>query len=243
MGFSTAEVSAVRALPVVVGVDEAGRWQIDPGFVEVVFQSSASGKYHQVYLDGRLAGVTQAEDERTVTVAACESAASVIEVVAVDSEDRLQDFSASLTGFSDLQGARVNLSWFGGRYLGDTLDHFDVYGGPAGAVDDSRPLNAEPITAFPDGVNLGGFGSGGCGRGGWGRSAMAYSFLTPKFVSGQYTFEVLAVDSSGNSSGGPAARIEVEVRSLPRPPGGLHVAAYTAGPRTVTLSWTASLDV
>jgi len=243
MGFSTEDITAVRALPVVLAVAPDGSWQGDPGFIEVVFESDAEGMHHQAYVDGRLAGATLLTDDRSIIVAASEHAASAVEVVAVDVDDRLTDYSASLTGYGDAQGSRATLSWSGGRYLDDALDHFDVYGGPAGAIDYAAPLNAEPIPATVSGEDLGGFGCGGFGRGGWGRSAMTFTFTTAKRFPGDWEFEVVAVDASGNATGGAEAQAAVELAGLVRPPSDFVVSGYDAQTQTATLAWTASPDV
>ena len=243
MGFSTEDVTAVRALPVVLAAAPGGSWQGDPGFIEVVFASDAEGKHHQAYVDGRLAGATLSTDDRSIVVAAAEHAASAVEVIAVDADDRLTDYSASLAGYGDAQGSRVTLSWAGGRYLDDALDHFDVYGGPTGEINYTAPLNAEPIPATVDGENLGGFGRGGFGRGGWGRSAMTFTFTTAKRFPGDWEFEVVAVDASGNATGGAEAQAAVELAGLARPPSDFAVSDYDAETQTAALAWTASPDV
>lgn len=243
MGFSTEEVTAVRALPVVLTAGPEGTRQSEPGFTEIVFESAAEGKHHQAYVDGRLAAVTLSPEDRVMIAPLAEHAVSVVEVVSVDAEDRLTDFGASLSGYGDAQGARAELTWSGGRYLDDGLDHFDVYGGPVGEIDTSAPLNAEPIPATVGGANLGGFGCGGFGRGGWGRSAMRFTFVTAKYFPGTYAFEVVAVDASGNTVGGQAAQVEVALEGLVRPPSDLAVAAYDGQTQTATLAWTASADL
>jgi hypothetical protein len=241
MGYSITEISGVRAMPVVLAVDAAGQWQTDPGFVEVVFTSSAVGMQHQVYVDGRLAGSTLSTADRSVIVAAPQTAASVIEVAAVDPGDRLTDFSASLAGFSATQGACVELVWAGGSYLGSDLDHFDVYGGPVGAIDYSRPLNAEPLGKIGDCPYFEGFGHGGFGRGGWGRSAMTFTFITAKHFNGTYSFEIRSVDTAGNAAPGP--QVTVQVQGLPRPPSALKIASYNTGTQAASLAWAGSPDM
>jgi hypothetical protein len=241
MGYSITEISGVRAMPVVLAVDAAGRWQTDPGFVEVVFTSSAVGMQHQVYVDGRLAGATLSTADRSVIVAAPQTAASAIEVAAVDPGDRLTDFSASLAGFSAAQGTCVELVWAGGSYLGADLDHFYVYGGPAGAIDYSRPLNAEPIGKPGSVPSFEGLGCGGFGRGGWGRSAMTFTFITQKYFNGTYSFEIRSVDAAGNAASGP--QVTVQVQGLPRPPRDLSIASYNSGSRAASLAWAGSPDI
>ncbi|MBN2583385.1 MAG: hypothetical protein JXL80_09970 [Planctomycetes bacterium] len=243
MGFSTAEVSNVRALPRAVSADDQGYGCRELGFAEVVFQSSATGKHHQAYVDGRLAAVSVSTEDRVLVVAVPEAAAALIEVVAVDADNRLTDFGDQLSGFDDEDASRVELTWCGGRYLDDHLDHFQVYGGPAGAIDYDRPLNAEPIAALIGGENLGGFGRGGLGRGGFGRSAMTFTFVTAKHLPGSYDFEVLAVDVSGNVTNGPPVAVQATVRSFPRPPEDLAVTTYDDEMQTVTLAWSPSEDV
>jgi len=243
MGFSTEDITAVRALPVVLAVSPDGTWQADPGFIEVVFQSDAEGEHHQAYVDGRLAGATLSTDDRSIIVAAAEHAGSAVEVIAVDVDDRLTDYGASISGYADEHGSRVTLTWSGGRYLDDELDHFDVHGGPTGDIDYDAPLNAEPIPATAGGENLGGFGRGGFGRGGWGRSAMAFTFTTDKRFPGDWEFEVVAVDASGNATGGAAAQVAVALAGLARPPSDFAVSEYAPQTQTATLTWTASPDV
>jgi hypothetical protein len=243
MGFTTADITAVRALPVFLARGADGRNFAEPGFTELAFESVAEGKHHQAYLDGRLAGATLSADDRSLIVPVSEQAASVVEIIAVDPNDRLADFSDQLTGYADAAGSRVELSWCGGRYLDDALDHFDVYGGPAGSIDYAVPLNAEPIGATVDGENLGGFGRGGFGCGGLGRSAMAFRFVTAKLAPGTWSFEIVAVDSSGNATGCPAARIDATIAAPPRPPTDFALSSYDPATRTATLTWTPSPDV
>ena len=243
MGYSTAEISGVRALPSAVSADDRGAGSAEPGFIEVRFESSAVGKHHQAYVDGRLAAVSVTTADRVLTAAAGATAASVVEVVAVDPEDRWTDFGVALSGFGGSDGSRVRVTWYGGRYLGDDLDHFEVYGGPAGSVDYEHALNAEPIAATVGGEWLGGFGRGGYGRGGHGRSATALSLVTEKLAPGEYDFEVLAVDGSGNVTDGPPATVRATVRGYARPPATVAVTGYDAATQTAEVSWSASEDV
>lgn len=243
MGFTVEGISAVRALPVALAADADTRCHAEPGFMDVVFQSSAQDKHHQVYVDGRLAGASLSTEDRSIIVPAAEQHGSAVEVIAVDAEDRLVDFSASLTGHANAQGARVRLTWLGGRWQDDHLDHFDVYAGPVGEIDTSAPLNAEPISITIDGADLGGFGRGPFGRGGWGRSATSHEFTTPKFAPGTYGFEVAAVDASGNVTGGPVAQVAVTLAGPLRPPEDFTVADYDAATRAATLAWSPSPDL
>jgi len=226
-----------------VSADDRGVAAVEPGFIEVRFESSAAGKHHQAYVDGRLAAVSVTTADRVLRAAACTTAASVVEVVAVDPEDRWTDFGGELSGFAGPEGSRVRVTWYGGRYLGDDLDHFDVYGGPAGSVDREHPLNAEPIAATVGGQWLGGFGRGGYGRGGYGRSATAYELVTEKLGPGEYEFEVVAVDAWGNATGGPTATVRATVRGYARPPATVSVTGYDAETRTAEVSWSASEDL
>ena len=196
---------------------------------------------HQVYVDGRLAGATLSTADRSVIVAAPQTAASAIEVAAVDPGDRLTDFSAALAGFTDAQGTCVRLVWAGGRYLGADLDHFDVYGGPTGTIDYTQPLNAEPIAPLVNGQDREGLGCGGFGRGGWGRSAMTFTFVTQKYFNGTYSFEISAVDAAGNVA--PGLQVTVQVQGLPRPPSDLSMASYDSGTQAASLTWAGSPDI
>ncbi len=241
MGFSIAEITAVRALPAVLAVDHQGRRHGDAGFAEVVFTSTATGKFHQAYVDGRPAGATLRPEGRALVVPVAEAAGSTVEVIAVDPEDRLTDFGGSLSGYGEADGSRVRLTWSGGRYLGDDLDHFTIYGGPAGAIDRTEPIHAEPIPPTLDGQNFGGFGRGGFGRGGWGRSAMRFTYTTAKLAPGEWAFEIVAADASGNCIAEPP-QVSATVEGLLHPPTDPAVADYEEASRTVTLEWTPSSD-
>lgn len=243
MAMTTEGISNVRALPVALNADADGTVQAEPGFAEVVFASTADGMHHQVYVDGRLAGVTVAAEERSVIVPAVEHAASLVEVIAVDAADRLTDYAASLSGWSDAAGSRISLAWYGGRYLDDTIDHFDVFAGPPGAIDTQAPLNAEPIPATVEGESQGGFGRGPFGRGGFGRSATRFTFTTPKLAAGVVALEVVAVDAAGNATGGAVAQVVATVPAPLRPPSELAVVGYDDATQTAALSWTPSPDL
>ena len=239
----TEPVTAVRALPLILARDAGGASRAEPAFAEIVFVSAADGLLHQAYVDGRLAGCTRDPADRSLIVPVDADGPALVEVVAVDPADRHTDFADQLSGASAATGSRVRLSWAGGRYLDDALDHFDVYGGPAGSIDYAAPLNAEPIPATVNALNLGGFGRGGYGRGGLGRSAMTFRFTTAPLGPGPWSFEVVAVDAAGNAAGGPAARIDATVLAPPRPPEEFALADYDPATRAAALAWTPSPDV
>jgi hypothetical protein len=219
-----------------------------PGAIEVTWHSTHADRWHQVYVDGRLAGVTARPADRrlVVTVPTGRSGRHAmlrVEVVAVDAADRWTDFSAALAGFGPDAGAEVRLAWQAGLYLDPNLAAFDVFGdGATGTVNYAAPLNESPIPARPDGRTPWGFGTGGYGVGAFGQAAAAYTWTADPVVPGTHRFAVVAVDAAGNRPA-TAAEVEVAVAPLPRPPEDFRVSVYDPNGRTATLAWDPSPDL
>ncbi|MDK1031347.1 MAG: hypothetical protein QGD94_05020 [Planctomycetia bacterium] len=244
MGFTADGITNVRSQPLLLGRTTEGTDITDAGFAEVRWESTQTTLYHQVYVDGRLAVVTEAPGVASATVPVAADGPSLIEVIAVDSEDRWTDFSGSLTGFTDEVAARVKIQWSGGTYLDPAIDHFDVFSnGGSGDVDFQVPLNPLPVSAYAGGRTLSGFGRGGFGRGGFGRSAMRFAWTTDKLTPGTHKFAVLGVDAAGNRLANTLQEVELEVAPPPRPPTDFAVSSYDQTDKQATLSWTASPDV
>jgi hypothetical protein len=236
VSYATDGITCVRVRPLAIGAAD-GAPVLSPGAVEATWQSGHAGMWHQVYVRGRLAGVTARPEDRRLIVAAptdaCGGDMTAVEIVAVEAADRWTDHGADLGGFGAGRGNRVRLTWQAGEYLDASLDSFAVFAdGRTGTVDYAAPLNAAPIPARPGGLTLWGYG----------QAAAAYEWVTGPLEPGLWRFAVVAIDAAGNRLA-TAAETTVAVTPLPRPVGNMHIAAYDAQARTATLAWDASPDV
>jgi hypothetical protein len=240
-------ITNVRIRPLVIDLD-GGVPAGSPGAYEITWVSTQAERWHQVYVNGQLAGVTAAPQDRRLVVFGPEgreggSSLIYVEVVAVDAADRRNDLSAELTGFSPACGLKVLLTWQAGLYLGEDLESFDVFAdGRTGVVDYSQPLNEAPIPAVVAGVPPWGFGCGGFGVGGYGQSAACYEWAVNDLDPGTWRLAVVARDAAGNRLA-TAAEVVADVAPVPRPPPNFRLASYDAGSRTATLAWEPSPDM
>ena len=247
MSYTTDGITHVRVRPLTLDLAPDGT-PAGPGTIEVTWQSTHADRWHQVYVDGRLAGVTARPADRhlVATVPAGRSGRHAmvrVELLAVDAADRWTDLADALTGFAPDSGAEVRLTWQAGLYLDPNLAAFDVFGDEAtGTIDYDAPLNELPIAARPDGRTPWGFGTGGYGVGAWGQAAAVYAWTADPAAGGVHRFAVVAVDAAGNRLES-AADVEIAVAPLPRPPEAFRVSAYDPGTRVATLAWDPSPDL
>jgi len=240
-------ITRVRVRPLALDLD-GGTPLVSPSACEVTWLSTQAGRWHQVYVNGQLAGVTaRPEDRRLVALGPVGRSGGqglvYVEVVAVDAADRWTDLSADLTGFSPACGPKVRLAWEAGLYLGEDLESFDIFAdGRTGTVDYSQPLNETPIPATIAGAPPWGFGCGGYGVGGYGLSAAHYEWTADGLEPGTWRLAVAARDAAGNRLA-TAAEVIVNVAPVPRPAGNFRVASYNVASRTATLAWDPSPDV
>jgi len=244
---TTEGITHVRVRPLALGVASDGT-PVGPAAAEVTWVSTHDDRWHQVYVNGRLAGVTAARADRRLVVSAPVGRAGrhgmlLVEILAVDGADRWTDFAESLSGFGDGAGAEVRLTWQAGLYLDANLEAFDVFGdGAGGTVDYDSPLNEAPLPARPDGWEPWGYGAGGFGVGAYGQSAAVYVWTTDPLPAGVHTLAVAATDAAGNRLT-TAAEVQVTVAPLPRPPENVRAAAYDPNTAVATLAWDPSPDV
>jgi hypothetical protein len=244
--YSIEGISNVRARALVLDAGSGGPVG-PPGTVEATWESSQADRWHQVYVNGLLGGVTARPEDRRLTVAAPvgragPAALCLVEVVAVDAEDRWTDFGAELSGFGPEAGGHVRLRWQAGLYLDPALETFAVFGdGRTGVIDYEAPLNEAPIPSMPGGLEPWGYGCGGYGRGGYGVAAALYEWTTDDLGPGSWRLAVAALDAAGNRLA-QAAEVQVEVAPPPRPPPGFRVTGY-APEDGATLAWQPSPDV
>lgn len=243
----TEGITRVRVRPLAIDL-AGGAPAASPDAYEVTWDSTQTGRWHQVYVNGQPAGVTARPQDRRLAVYGPVGRGGglslvYVEVVAVDAADRRTDFSADLTGFSPACGPKVHLAWEAGLYLGEDLESFDVFAdGRTGTVDYSHSINDAPIPARPNGEAPWGFGCGGYGVGGYGQSAARYEWIVDGLEPGTWRLAIAARDRAGNRLA-TAAEVAADVAPVPRPAGNFHVASYSAASRTATLAWEPSPDV
>ena len=247
MAYTTEGITHVRMRPLALDVVPGGV-AILPGAVEVTWDSTQNLRWHQVYVNGRLAGVTAALDDRRLIVSGPvgrdgPGGVLLAEVLAVDVADRWKDFSSELDGFGEGGGTEVLLTWQAGQYLDPNLESFDIFSDDrTGTVNYTAPINELPIPAKPGGQLLWGYGCGGYGVGGYGQAAAQYEWTTDVLEPGMWRFAVVAVDAAGNCLA-TAAEVAVNVTPVARPPSNFRMTAYDAQTRTATLAWELSPDL
>jgi len=245
--YLTEGITRVRLRPLAVDVVR-GEPAVSVGAMEVMWDSTQEGGWHQVYVNGQLAGVTvQPEDRRLVVSAPVGRRGAesmlLVEVVAVDAADRWTDFGGELAGFGAPCSTRARLTWQAGLYLDSGLESFNVFAdGRTGTVDYTAPLNEAPIPAAEGGQAPWGFGCGAFGVGGYGLSAARYEWTTDGLEQGTWRLAVMAIDGAGNHLA-TAAEVSVNLVSVPRPPLDFHLSSYDAEERIATLAWEPSPDV
>ena len=247
MAYSTEGITGVRIRPLALDMAR-GRPAVAAGAVEVTWASTQADRWHQVYVSGRLAGVTARTEDRRLIVSGPVGRGGaqgtvLAEVVAVDAADRWTDFGDELGGFAGAGGGRVRLSWQAGLYLDAGLESFDVFAdGRTGTVDYTVPLNETPISAAPGGAAPWGYGCGGYGVGGYGMSAARFEWTTDLLEPGAWRFAVVATDAAGNRLA-TAAEIAIQLAPVPRPPEAFRLASYDPVTRTAALAWQPSPDI
>jgi hypothetical protein len=230
----------------VIDVGDSGAVAV-PGAVEVTWKSTHEDRWHQVYVGGVLAATTAAPEDRHLIVAVPSAGDGLnpvlIEVVAVEAEDRSVDFGSELSAPAIALGSRVHLTWQAGPYLDPGLDSFSVFADArTGTVDYTRPLNELPLPARPGRAEPWGFGCGGFGVGGYGAGAASYEWISDPLEPGAWKFAVVASDAAGNRRG-TVTETDAQVASLPRPPKNFRTTHYEPGTRQASLAWNPSPDV
>lgn len=222
----------------------------------VAWHTDLEAKLYQVYINGRMAGVTVDPQQREMVIQTPSSfdAAVAVIVGAVEPEEAHLDFSAEI-GRSSYHSTRVRLTFLRSQDLpaGATLSIYSDQG--TGQIDYDAPLNETPIpiwSCWQDKAGFGlscfgesdfgwdapaavGFGKGCFGRGQFGLDADAIEWISPVLPQGTYCFGVEVIDEVGNAS------MAVETPPLavvppPRPVAGLGVASFNEESGQLTLS-------
>lgn len=238
-------VEWVRAFEVPCGIQAEGDWIGAPRTALVRWRSNAEDKLHQVYVNGRFAGVSLDCQQREMCVPIPSSPGPVrIEVVAVGETEADKDLSAELNLPPDQTG-RVKITMLRSQVLpfDSTVRVYSNGGG--GEVDYDHLANGFAIPVWPswqdkaglglsrfglgdfgwDGAAAAGFGKGGFGKGWFGFDADTFEFVSGPLEAGAYKFGIKVVDAAGNESSGSESG-EVVVTPLPAPAESLAISSY-----------------
>jgi hypothetical protein len=256
MSFMRDGIQNVRVFALPDGVRADGRRVAVFGAALVTWHSSHAGMVHQVYLNGRFAGVTLDSQQRRLVVQAPGSFRSAVRVtlIAVAPADAYVDFADDLEQ-ATVSSGRVRLSLLRSQTLSFRAMANIYYDNGTGQIDYATPLNAAPIPIWPcmhDKAGFGlsqlgmgdfgydsaasiGFGKGAFGHGQFGLDADTIEWLSPALPLGTYRFGVRITDAFGNE--GPAAETtSITVVPAIQPAVGLTVATFDQSTNELTLS-------
>jgi len=253
MGYSTTCVDKVKATAFALGRRRDGQMVPLPGVILLNWRSSETQKQFQAYVDGELAGVTIHPHQRTLLVQYAHTHPVVIEVIAVDPDDRDKDFSEVLSGFSNRDGCHVVLRWPRRGSLPLDTEVQVYWNNGSGAIDyDTEPLLTRKVWDKPtekwgwgfDAFGVGDFGYSGTGAPGWGRGSFAegefgfdaeyFKLRTDALPLGTYLFGVRLSDDMGNLDGGDIDELSLSVDPIPRAPQ-LEIDSYDKDTATLVL--------
>jgi hypothetical protein len=215
MSLESSGIEKVEAYAVSGQVFEDGE-SVYFGDVVVTWQSSWSGKFYQIYVNGLYAGTTLSSAQRRIvlTVPTGRSAA-VIEVFAVDACDAYENFSGeSAVSFGTTD--RVQLRFNRDQSIGINCRAV-VYSGTDGSVDYENSLDdsvrfwpcfqdkagfglsrfGDGDFGFDSGAGVG-FGRGFFGSGLWGQGADIVEWSSGELCDGDHKFGIKVRDDAGN---------------------------------------------
>ena len=246
MSLVRSGIDRVRAFGLAGGISSDGISFDEPMSVVVKWRSQNTDKLHQVYVNGRLAGVTADCQQRQAIVAIPLSlfGAVRIEVFAVEASEADVDFSDQLD--SGGQAGRIKVSWLRGLSL-PFCGQAEIYSNAgSGEINYDGAVSREPVLLWPGWQDKGGFGlsrfarsdfgydssaSVGFGRGLFGEGEFGFDADEIGWVSGQlatgvYKFGVKVRDRLGNCDGDENESGQVTVIRSALPAGELTVNSY-----------------
>jgi len=222
MGLISSGIEKVRVFEVPAGIWSDGRVLASPRAALVEWSSSLSGKFFQVYANGRYAGTTiDCEQRRMLVQVPSEPGRAVrIEVFAVEPEEAYVDLSDE-PGLSQSGSGRVRIVFVRTEDLpvdGTVEVYFD---NGSGVIDYGEPLGDSPVRLWRARQEKGGFGLSefgvsdfgydcsagiGFGRGSFGSNwfgidAEMVEWTSEPLAAGVYRFGVKVFDGKGNESG------------------------------------------
>jgi len=243
MGFGTTNIERVWAQVFPAGQlqqEEVVAW---PGMVLVGWESYETEKYFQVYVDGRLSGVTEHPGQRMQLLEYEHSHPAGLEVIWVTKEDRYTDFAKQLSGFAETDGSHavIYVPRMSGLSLAGRLELY--WDGGSGVIDYSEAIVTQPVWANPfdkwgfglDTFGEGDFGYSSAGAVGWGLGSFGIGefgfdadeliLSTEALEVGEYQFAVRLVDEFGNWDEGQTELFTIGIDPVPEQPE-LCIASY-----------------
>ena len=222
MSLISSGISRVGAYALACGMSKDGSVVSDPSGVVVQWMSEHDDKLYQVYINGKLSGVTDDISERLIALHVNSSVSKpcAIEVFAVEPVDVLTDFSDQLPEVRPRRRATASFSRKISSPLGASVDLYTDNG--TGQIDYQECVNFESINLWPawqdecgfglskfgrsdfgyDGAAAVGFGRGCFGYGEFGFDADQIDWQSGELVSGKYKFAAKLTDVFGNSDNG-----------------------------------------
>jgi len=221
MGLLSEGIEQVTAfaLPLSIGCD--GRSLCATREVLVRWKTNWKDKFHQVYVNGKFAGVTADTESRQMMVelATSFSASVRIEVFAVAGCEADIDFSSDLESSKGDIG-RVKISLLREQKLPAKARAEIYFDNGTGQIDMANPINGEMLRIWPmreDKAGFGmsgfglsdfghdwsaatGFGKGCFGIGQFGCDADLFEWLSGQLSEGVYKFAIKIFDENGRES-------------------------------------------
>lgn len=244
MALISSGIYRVRAYALPAGVFANGDCVYEPLSVLVGWRCELEGKLYQVYVDGRLAGVTGDLQQREIAISLNSSWQRVvcIEVYAVEPGEANVDHSDEIE--SAFGGGRVELSWIRGMSLphDGVVEVFGDGGSGEVALDESlgeidiwgvwQDKGGFGLSSFGksdfgfDGSAAVGFGRGVFGGGEFGFDADGMEWVSEELNAGEYLFGLSVVDGKCGSEVGYCQTDPVVVVPLPKGDLGLEGQSY-----------------
>jgi len=215
MGLTGEGIDRVRVLALAAGAGSTGGVVHEPLFAMVEWRSGHGGKLHQVYVNGRLAGVTRGFGQRrmVVSISAWRASAVRVEVFAVAAGEAHVDFG---TLEAVRPRGRVEIGWLRRMGLPEGGSVRVYSNGGAGEVDYATTADGAevwPVWQEKCGFGMGrfaesdfgydgsaavGFGCGLFGEGEFGFDADAMRWVSGELAEGLWRFGVKIADAAGN---------------------------------------------
>ncbi|OHB61518.1 MAG: hypothetical protein A2167_02740 [Planctomycetes bacterium RBG_13_46_10] len=229
-------IQSVRAYELPCGIWVDGRYIGSPRPVLVKWHSNHSNRLHQIYVNGRFAGVTIDSQQRQeiVQIPASFEAPVRIEVFAVEARNAHIYFSSELN-VPSIGSGKVKITLLRGQNLplGAVADIFFDNG--TGQMDYENALNHERLQIWPawqdktglgmatfglgdfgyDGAAAVGFAKGSFGNGRFGFDADTIEWISPPLPAGVYKFAIKITDRTGRESISETGQVTVTPAAKP----------------------------
>ena len=211
MAIISEGISRVRAFALPAGVNCDGLANQLTGAAIIKWHSTHGNVLHQVYVNGRFAGVTvePAQQQLIVPIPLSQKTAVRIEVFAVEPRFSDVDFSSEL-GVEQTQAGRVEIEFARTDNLplngsvdyysdGDRLNNRSIKIWPESADKGGFGLSCFGMSDFGfDGSAAIGFGKGSFGSGWFGFDSDMLCWQSEQLQAGNYKFGIKVTDSAGN---------------------------------------------